>query len=52
MSWAFREVLTRQPQQTYQQLLQNIRTLLAEKYQQKPILSASHPIDISIRFVL
>lgn len=52
MSWAFREVLTRQPNQSYQQLLQNIRTLLAEKYEQKPVLSASHPIDTSIRFVL
>lgn len=52
MSWAFRQVLTRQPQLSYQQLLQNVRSLLAEKYDQKPVLSASHPIDTNIRFVL
>lgn len=52
MSWAFKEVLTRQPQQSYASLLQNVREILAMRYNQKPVLSASHPIDTSLRFVL
>jgi metacaspase-1 len=52
MSWAFRESLTRNPRQSYHQLLLSIRELLAGKYQQKPVLSASHPIDTSLLFVI
>lgn len=52
MSWAFREVLTRQPNQSYASLLQNVRDLLSVKYSQKPVLSASHPIDTKLKFVL
>jgi Caspase domain len=52
MSWAFREVLTRQPNQSYASLLQNVRELLAARYNQKPVLSASHPIDTKLRFVI
>jgi len=52
MSWAFREVLLKQPQQSYHSLLVNVRDLLAGKYQQKPVLSASHPIDTNLLFVI
>jgi metacaspase-1 len=52
MSWAFREVLLRNPQQSYHGLLVSIRDLLAGKYQQKPILSASHPIDTNLLFII
>jgi metacaspase-1 len=52
MSWAFREALTQKPQQSYHELLVNIRELLAGKYQQKPVLSASHPIDTSFLFII
>ena len=52
MSWAFREVLTRQPRQSYNSLLVNIRNLLATKYQQKPVLSSSHPIDTQLEFII
>jgi hypothetical protein len=52
MSWAFREVLLRQPQQSYHELLVNIRELLSQKYQQKPVLSASHPIDTQLLFII
>lgn len=52
MSWAFRECLLRQPQQSYHQLLVNVRELLAGKYQQKPVLSASHPIDTNLLFII
>lgn len=52
MSWAFREVLTKQPNQSYNSLLANVRDLLSAKYSQKPVLSASHPIDTKLKFVL
>lgn len=52
MSWAFREVLTQNPQQSYHSLLVNVRNLLAGKYQQKPVLSASHPIDTNLLFII
>jgi hypothetical protein len=42
MSYAFITSLTQAPQQTYQQLLVSIRQILANKYSQKPQLSASH----------
>lgn len=52
MSWAFREALSRKPQQSYHELLVNVRELLSQKYQQKPVLSASHPIDTSLLFII
>jgi metacaspase-1 len=52
MSWAFKQVLTAQPKQSYASLLANIREVLASKYSQKPVLSASHPIDTKLLFVL
>lgn len=52
MSWAFRQVLTAKPKLSYKDLLSSIRELLAAKYQQKPVLSASHPIDTKLLFVL
>ena len=52
MSWAFREALLRKPQQSYHELLVNVRELLAGKYQQKPVLSASHPIDTKLLFII
>jgi metacaspase-1 len=52
MSWAFQQVLLANPQQSYTSLLRNLRTLLAQKYSQKPVLSASHPIDTSLLFII
>jgi hypothetical protein len=52
MSWAFRQVLTEKPKLSYVQLLGNVRELLAAKYSQKPVLTASHPIDTKLLFVL
>jgi len=51
MSYAFITTMTENPQQTYQQLLNNIREILRSKYSQKPQLSASHPIDTSVLFI-
>ncbi|KAG0149023.1 hypothetical protein CROQUDRAFT_654106 [Cronartium quercuum f. sp. fusiforme G11] len=52
MSYAFITALTQNPQQTYQQLLVSIRQILRDKYSQKPQLSASHPIDTNLMFVM
>jgi len=52
MSWAFREALTRQPQQSYQSLMRSLRVMLEERYDQKPVLSASHPIDTGLLFIV
>ncbi|PPQ66735.1 hypothetical protein CVT26_009536 [Gymnopilus dilepis] len=38
-------------QQSYQQLLVNIREILRAKYSQKPQLSSSHPIDTNLLFI-
>lgn len=47
MSWAFMEAMRRHPQQSYVQLLNNIRDVLAPKYRQRPQLSCSHPLSMS-----
>ncbi|KAJ2961392.1 hypothetical protein NQZ79_g3394 [Umbelopsis isabellina] len=39
-------------QQSYQQLLNTVRTILREKYSQRPQLSSSHPIDVNLMFIL
>ncbi|KAJ1307879.1 hypothetical protein OPQ81_001959 [Rhizoctonia solani] len=51
MSYAFIDVLRQKPQQTYQELLNNIRDVLKRKYSQKPQLSSSHPMDTTILFI-
>ncbi|CAE6430364.1 unnamed protein product [Rhizoctonia solani] len=51
MSYAFMQTLREKPQQTYQELLNNIRDILRDKYSQKPQLSSSHPMDTTILFV-
>jgi len=52
MSWAFIHCLRQNPQQSYNQLLNNIRHLLGAKYSQKPQLSSSHPIDTDLMFII
>jgi len=51
MSYAFMTVLRAKPEQSYQELLNNIREILRNKYSQKPQLSSSHPIDTSLLFI-
>jgi metacaspase-1 len=48
MSWAFITALKKNPQQSYVQLLNNIRDELASKYTQKPQLSCSHPLGMKL----
>lgn len=52
MSWSFIKVLTDFPNQSYLSLLNNMRDLLAAKYSQKPQLSASHPQDMNLQFIM
>ncbi|KAH8112639.1 metacaspase [Phellopilus nigrolimitatus] len=52
MSYAFVSSLSQQPQQTYQELLMNLRGILRDKYSQKPQLSSSHPMDTGIYFII
>ncbi|QPG96743.1 hypothetical protein C2857_005148 [Epichloe festucae Fl1] len=52
MSWAFITALTQKPQQSYVELLNSIRDVLASKYTQKPQLSCSHPLDTNLLFVM
>jgi hypothetical protein len=52
MSWAFITALKRNPQQSYVQLLNSIRDELQKKYTQKPQLSASHPLDTDLLYVM
>lgn len=51
MSFAFISALSANNQQSYQQLLNNIRDILRNKYSQKPQLSSSHPMDTNIMFI-
>jgi hypothetical protein len=44
MSHAFITCMKQKPQQTYVELLNNIRDILQSKYEQKPQLSCSHPL--------
>lgn len=51
MSFAFIAALTKNPRQSYVMLLRSIRDELAGRYDQKPQLSASHPIDTNLMFI-
>ncbi|ODO08733.1 metacaspase-1 [Cryptococcus wingfieldii CBS 7118] len=51
MSYAFIAALTKYQQQSYVQLLNTIRDELKGKYDQKPQLSASHPMDTNLLFI-
>ncbi|KAL2313552.1 Metacaspase-1 [Schizosaccharomyces pombe] len=52
LSYAFREVVTQNPQLSYLQLLRGIRQVLSNKYSQLPQLSCSHPLDMNLAMVL
>ncbi|KAF8483392.1 caspase domain-containing protein [Russula ochroleuca] len=52
MSYAYLKILKRNPQITYIDLLRGVRDILKKKYSQKPQLSASHEVDINLRFVM
>ncbi|KAL9714109.1 hypothetical protein Ac2012v2_002418 [Leucoagaricus gongylophorus] len=47
MSDAFISSLKAQPNQSYEELLHSLRTILRSKYSQTPLLGSSHPIDMN-----
>lgn len=51
-SWAFVTVMKKYPRLTYYQLLNAVRDELVDKYSQKPQMSSSHPIDLSLTFIV
>lgn len=51
MSYAFIKVMNSGKQQSYLSLLQNTREVLSGKYEQKPQLCSSHPIDVNYKFI-
>ncbi|KAI1291636.1 Ca(2+)-dependent cysteine protease [Mortierella claussenii] len=44
--------LSANPRQSYIQLLNSIRDILRTKYEQKPQLSSSHPVDLNLLFTM
>ncbi|GLB36836.1 putative caspase domain containing protein [Lyophyllum shimeji] len=52
MSHAFITSLTRNPKQTYQELLRSLRLILHPRFSQRPQLGSSHPINTELQFVL
>lgn len=52
MSWAFITALSKNPQQSYVQLLNSIRDELRGRYDQKPQLSCSHPLDTNLLYIM
>lgn len=52
MSHAFVSSWEQQPGQTYQQLLNSVRTILKNNYSQKPQLSSSHPMDVDVIYIM
>ncbi|KAF1824852.1 uncharacterized protein K489DRAFT_377379 [Dissoconium aciculare CBS 342.82] len=52
MSWAFITALKKSPQQSYVELLNSIRDELEGRYDQKPQLSCSHPLDTNLLYVM
>ncbi|GAA5810459.1 hypothetical protein MFLAVUS_003880 [Mucor flavus] len=52
MSYAITRALRENRNQTYIQLLNSIRGILKQKYNQRPQLSSSHPMDMNLLFVL
>lgn len=51
MSYAFTTTLRENPNQTYNQLLNNVRDILRDRYSQRPQLSSSHPLDVNAQFI-
>lgn len=51
MSHAFIAVMNGNSNQSYLTLLKEMREVLRDKYDQKPQLSSSHPIDCNLKFI-
>ncbi|OBZ87061.1 Metacaspase-1A [Choanephora cucurbitarum] len=52
MSYAFTTALRQNRHQTYLQLLNSVRLILKQRYNQRPQLSSSHPMDMNLLFLI
>lgn len=52
VSYAFLDVISRNPEQSYLSLLNQMRDAMTGKYSQKPQLSCCHPLDVNLKFLL
>ncbi|KAF5393019.1 hypothetical protein D9757_001335 [Collybiopsis confluens] len=52
MSWAFCEVMSKNPNQSYQQILKEVKSLTYPRYHQTPQLGSSHHIDMNLKFIV
>lgn len=52
MSWAYCEVMTKNPNQSYQQIMKEVNNLTYPRYHQTPQLGSSHHIDLNRRFII
>ncbi|KAI9275974.1 caspase domain-containing protein [Sporodiniella umbellata] len=52
MSYAFTTALRSNRNQSYLQLLNSVRIILKQKYNQRPQLSSSHPMDVNLLFMV
>ncbi|KAJ3899843.1 caspase domain-containing protein [Lentinula edodes] len=52
MSWAYCDVMTRNPNQTYQHILKEVYNMTYPKYHQTPQLGSSHHIDMNRKFIV
>ncbi|KAI9480295.1 MAG: caspase domain-containing protein [Benjaminiella poitrasii] len=52
MSYAITTAIRQNKNQSYIQLLNSIRQILRQKYQQRPQLSSSHPMDMNLLFII
>ncbi|KAE9396721.1 hypothetical protein BT96DRAFT_1021227 [Gymnopus androsaceus JB14] len=52
MSWSFCEVMSKNPHQSYQQILREVKNLTYRRYHQTPQLGSSHHIDMNLKFII
>ncbi|KAJ7605194.1 caspase domain-containing protein [Roridomyces roridus] len=51
-SHAFIKAFEMHPNQSYREIMRNIRVILNPKFSQKPQLGSSHPIDTGLKFIM
>lgn len=52
MSYAFISSMRKNPEQSYQDLLKSVRTIVGERFKQTPQLGSSHHIDTTLKFII
>jgi len=52
MSWSFCEIMSKNPNQSYLQILKGVKDLTYPRYHQTPQLGSSHHMDFNRKFVV